>query len=391
MSQENGNLKKLAPFLSLHFFCHFYISPQISYLSLFFLGKGVTQQELGFIMGIAPAASILGQYVWSNRSDKSKSINSVIVLITAASLVLTPLFFIASGFVQFLMILFIQNFFIGAVCPLADTLSIQYATAEKMNFGKMRLMGSLGFLLCMLLAGVTTGYNLSSIFVIQIIAGIALLIMLQTVPKVKMPRLQKRLFNPRPVLKENPVIILSLILGYIIFFAFGIHWSFFSPYFVNTLGAPNYYIGLCSVCSITCEVIFLLNLNRLIKRINLKYLIVAGALLTATRWLVYGSTTNLIVIILMSCVDGITAICLNYFLAFYLTKVAPAEGKVSLLMFVSIMTSGLGKMTGSFFGPMIISSFGGMQNTYLLMSVLVFLPTLIFLLSRYRFKNMSED
>ena len=386
MSRAEGK-NKLIWFMAAYFALHMCISCQYNYMSLFFESNGMTSTQIGILMGVGPLAAMLGQYTWGNAADKSSSINKVLLcVIPVAALTLLP-YFLFSGFPVYLTTIITYNFFMSAAAPLYDTMCLYYAAEKNYAIGHMRMVGSVGYLLCMISSVILVAYYVGSIFVIQAVAFGLFLLFLSKLPKIKMPKMHTAAFNPMVMLRKPSVAIIALVL-FVLHFGYGLNNAFFAPYFVNELGAPSYFISIGAGLSIAIEVTFLTFFDRMAKRFSFKNLFFVLVGLSAIRWFICASTQNIYALMVSFAFEGITGVGPVYLSVYYFKRVAPPEGKTSAQTLVHIITFGVGKCVGSFVGPHLTAALGGsMQTTYAVLCATVVGAVLLFRLLPIKFQQ----
>ena len=382
---------QLMLFMAAYFTMHMCISCQYGYMPLFFESRGMTGAQIGILMGVGPLMSILGQYTWANMADKASSINKVLLcVIPVAALTLLP-YFLFSGFPVYFVTIILYNFFVSAAMPLYDTMCLYYAAEKHYAFGHMRMVGSVGYLLTMILSGILVAYYVGSIFVIQAVAFVLFLACLSRLPKIKMPKMHRAAFNPMVMLRKPSVAAITAVL-IVVYFGYGLNSAFFATYFVTELGAPSYFISIGAVLSIAIEVTYFTFFDRLVERFKFKNLFFAAASLSAVRWLICCSTRDIGVLMLSFAFEGITSVGPVYLSIYYFKRVAPPEGKTSAQTLVHIITAGCGKCLGSFAGPHLIAALGGnLQTTYAVLCLSVTAAVLVFRLLPVNFQQEQGD
>ena len=382
---------KLHLFMAAYFTMHMCISCQYGYMPLFFESHGMDSMQIGILMGVGPLISILGQYTWANMADKCSSINKVLLcVISVAALTIVP-YFVFTGFPVYLATIILYNFFVSAANPLYDTMCLYYASQNHYAFGHMRMLGSLGYLLTMIVSGILVAYYVGAIFVIQAVAFALFLFFLSRLPKIKMPKLKKAAFNPMVMLKKPSVALIAAVL-LVLYFGYGLNTAFFSTYLVTELGAPSYFISIGAVLSIAIEVVYFTFFDRLVERFPFKALFAIAASLSAIRWLICCCTRDTGVLMLSFAFEGITSVGPIYLSIYYFKRVAPPEGKTSAQSLVHIITSGCGKCLGSLIGPHLTAALGGnLQTTYAVLCVSVTAAVVLFILLPVKFPQRDNS
>ena len=380
--------REIVPLMIMYFMMQMFLTPQFGYLSLFYQNRGMTTGEISLLFGIAPFISVFGQYFWSGVADKAKHVNGVIFVVSVCTLLIIPFFLIGNTFTIMLVVACGYNVFSTSLTPLIDTTCIYYASESGFPFGRIRLMGSIGYMICMLVTGFVVQVNIDFMFYMQVILGVAFILLLPMAPKVTMPKMKKAAFNPMIILRK-PSVIMAMIVACPIFLSFGFNITFYGPYLVKELGAPSSFIGLSSVVSIGVEVIFLLFMDKMVSKIPIKYLLFGIAAIVSLRWLVYATTDNVFIVMAFFGIEGISSVATYFFVSYYLKRVAPPEGKASTQTLASIFCYCLCKGCGSLFGSSIMEMMGSQKNAYMFFFIIVAAGAIILLLSPVKFTEVD--
>ena len=371
--------------MAMYFMMQMALTPQFGYLSLFYQSRGMTAGEISLLFGVAPFISVIGQYIFSNIADKAKNVNIVLGLVAVLTFVTVPMFLLSNSFVIMLPVACLYNIFSTSMTPLIDSTCIYYSAAHNYPFGRIRLMGSLGYMCCMLIAGFIADIHIDYIFYLQMGLGVIFLLTIPASPKVTMPKMKKAAFNPMVMLRK-PSVLLSMILAAPIFVSFGFNMTFYGTYVTGELGMNSSFIGLSSVVSIAIEVTFLLFMDRMVRRIPIKALMFGIAALVVARWLVYGLSDDPMWVLIFFGIEGITSVATYFFISYYFKRIAPPEGKVSTQTLASIFCYCICKGVGSLIGSTVIDMMGSQQNAYLFFAAVVGAATLIFVLTPIKFQ-----
>ncbi|MCL6453368.1 MAG: MFS transporter [Alicyclobacillus sp.] len=114
------------------------------YLSLLFGHNGFSSSEIGVVMGIGTAASVLAQPLWGVFVDRSRMTRLSLILsclVPGVAAVLYDLHWL--WFVTLISIVF--NMFSVPQTPIADAYAVATARENGVAYGSIRLFGSMGF------------------------------------------------------------------------------------------------------------------------------------------------------------------------------------------------------------------------------------------------------
>nr|WP_231506184.1 MFS transporter [Paenibacillus sp. UNC451MF] len=150
-------------------------------------------------------------------------------------------------------------------------------------------------------------------------------------------------------------LVLQITLGY--------YYSFFPIYF-RELGADNVMIGWSMVISSLSEIPFLLFANRLMQRVRLTHILLIASLAAALRWLSFSFTENPYWVLPAQVLHGLIFIVLTVTMAMYINREVPKELKASGQTLNGLLSLGVARIIGSFFGGFASEAYG-MRSVFL--------------------------
>ena len=366
---------------SMYLVIYMFFAPTM-YFSQYFALRGMDIKQIGILMATITLVSMIGQFFWGNIADKAKTINKVVLSLIFLSICFSLLFIISNQFYMLLLSVIIFYIFISSVSPLMDTVILTRSQISGINFGKLRSLGAIGFLLASLLSGYLAQFNMVYIFYAVILFGILSFFVVSAAPKVHGQRKKGQKFNIIGFLKNKEIIFIFL-LSMSMNFTYGFHYAFFPIYFSNDLKAGTFLYGVLIVIGAVVEIPLLLKFDFLIKKFGIKTSLLFAALLTALRWFFYGIFDNILILLILSLFQGISLIIMHYYVCVYLNCKAPAEGKATVQMLINILTFGLARILGSVFGGFTLSYFGGIKNMYLICTATIIVACVIFSFGRF--------
>lgn len=246
-----------------------------SYYALFsiYLSESMNYSKnyIGFILAIPPIISIIFQPIWGAISD---IINSKRVLLIAISILLTLMISLL-GFVEnkylFLLIFSIYSIALSGVIPLSDSMSVNYANQNKLiklNFGDIRLCGSLGYAIMVLLVSILVEKtNIRIMFVFSGISFFLTFLILLGVKEYKNYKISQNYFKDIKKLfslKKYTIIIIFvfILLGTI----FGSEQ--YLNLYMRKSGITISQIGIITLFSVLMEVPAMYSIKKIVNKIN---------------------------------------------------------------------------------------------------------------------------
>ena len=181
---------------SLFLFTHYaHAGTFITYVSLFFAARGMSAPEIGILMSLVQVMRIFGPNLWGWVADHTQQ-RVVVLRLTAlcACLAFTGIFF-GHTFAWFFAVMVILNLFTSALTPISEALMLSEMKGDLSGYGRIRLWGSIGFIVAVMLA--SYGLEWFGVEAFPWIAGAMLLCVLGASTRIReVPRMQASMAPP---------------------------------------------------------------------------------------------------------------------------------------------------------------------------------------------------
>ena len=251
------------------------------------------------VNGVLLGTKIVAPNLWGWLCDRTGKRLRIIALGSFCAAMTFAGLFYWQTLLPVLLITFLYSFFWNAVLSQFDTVTIQYLHQDSHRYSQVRLWGSLGFIVAVMLLGWWFDHY-SIRFLIPICWILLLLIWLFTLT----------LSEPAPVahsepqqhwltLLKKPPVIAFFMAAFLLQFSFGGYYSFFSLH-LETHGYSRISIGSLWALGVFCEVILFLFMHRIMAKISVPTILFWSLLLTAIRWLIIAFLVDSMVIMLLA-------------------------------------------------------------------------------------------
>ena len=258
----------------------------IPFLAVFLEGRGFNSLAMGEMLAIFTATKIIGPTFWAFMADKTGKKLPFIQLGATLSLLSFIMLFFVEGYWPITITLALFSLFWTGMQPQMEVLTLGAIRNNAKFYARIRLWGSVGFIVFAVLAGEIIAKWGSDSFVwlgFVILLGLLLSVFIL---KEKPTRLDKAPTDVKIIhrlLAGN--FILFFISGLLFQLSFGPYYSFFALY-LRDLAYPSYAVGALLSLAIIAEIIVFIVAGRLFKRFDYKMLIVFSMAITGVRWFV---------------------------------------------------------------------------------------------------------
>jgi MFS transporter, PPP family, 3-phenylpropionic acid transporter len=273
--------------LAVWYFWYFaFIGAFLPYFALYLQSIGLSASRIAVLMSLGQLMRLLAPLLWSWLADSGGRRVRIVVASTAAALASYSVVFLTQDFVGLLIGMAVLHFFWSASLPLVEALTLGHLAANPERYGRIRLWGSIGFILAVL--GVGMLLDLAPIRSQLWVAWVLLLGTLAsalTLTEVKGHA--DRVAGPIvEVLRQRKVVFL-LAAGLFMTAAHGALYVFYSIHLVEQ-GYGKTLVGLLWTLGVVAEIAVFLLMARISVRVSLRRILLACFALATLRFLMIG-------------------------------------------------------------------------------------------------------
>jgi PPP family 3-phenylpropionic acid transporter len=285
---------------ALFFFAYYgYVGVFSPYASLYFADKGMTAAQIGVLMSLMQVMRIFGPNLWGWVADHTQRRVAVLRVTALAALIAFCGIFFGQTFAHFFIVMVAINAFTSAQGPLSEALMLSEMRGDLTNYGKVRLWGSVGFILAVTVAG-----QMLDRWGIGLLPWITLaLLALVLVACLRMDE------SPHPVTTHEMPSVASVLRKreVVAFFAstflmIAAHASLYVYYslYLAQIGYSNTVIGLMWSLGVIAEIVFFFYQAPIFRRFGIQRLMVASLLIAVVRFLMIGFGAQSIVVLVIA-------------------------------------------------------------------------------------------
>ncbi|MFI8021472.1 3-phenylpropionate MFS transporter [Serratia marcescens] len=283
--------------LALSYFTYFFsYGIFLPFWGVWLKGEGIAPETIGILLGAGLVARFLGSLLIAPRVKDPSHLVSALRLLALLTLAFAVGFCFGNGWGWLMLVIAGFNLFFSPLVPLTDALAGTWQKQIRMDYGRVRLWGSLAFVIGSALTGqlvAVWGHN--AILYSLICSVLAMLLGMLLKPSV-MPQGEARTHSDTErslwaLLKEGPVwrflLCVTLLQG-----AHAGYYSFGSIYWQEA-GYSASTIGYLWSLGVVAEVIIFASSNVLFRRWNARNLLLLSACCGVLRWSLMAYSTEL--------------------------------------------------------------------------------------------------
>jgi MFS transporter, PPP family, 3-phenylpropionic acid transporter len=320
------------------------------YLSAYYQSIGISLGEIGLLLAMTSAVSLISAPIWGLLHDRYPK--SFVLLPLAAGIGALGTVGLATVGNSPWLVPSAAGFAIGAagLSPMMDVRVLELARADRTRYARVRVCGSISFIVAAPLIGVLADANgLRAIFLAMIpallIGGLAATTLPGRSMSVRAPSLMRA---PGTVLRHRPI-ALFLIGALVGWTAVSAQSSFFTIY-LRSLGAPNDLVGWAWSMGAIFEVPTMFFFPYLARRFGVERLIVAGAVVLVVRQVANVVFTDPELLIVFSLFQGVGYALMLIGGVTFVSRQAPLGTAATAQGIFTGVTSSLSAILGSGLG-----------------------------------------
>lgn len=336
--------------LALSYFTYFFsYGIFLPFWGVWLKGEGIPPETIGILLGAGLVARFLGSLLIAPRVKDPSHLVTALRLLALLTLAFAIGFCFGNGWGWLMLVIAGFNLFFSPLVPLTDALAATWQKQITMDYGRVRLWGSLAFVIGSALTGqMVSVWGHNAILYSLIISILAMLLGMMLKPSV-MPQGEARSHSEADrslweMLKEGPVwrflLCVTLLQG-----AHAGYYSFGSIYWQEA-GYSASTIGYLWSLGVVAEVIIFASSNFLFRRWNARNLLLLSACCGVLRWSLMATSTELgwlLVIQILHC--GTFTVCHLAAMRFIAARKGPEVIRLQAVYSALAMGGGIAIMT----------------------------------------------
>lgn len=281
---------KNTPYWRLSSFYFFYFASLgvlVPYWGLYLQWEGFSAQEIGELTAILLATRIVAPNIWGWIADHRGQRMSIVRLASFVGALAFSAILLSNSYVWIAAVMLVFSFFWNASLPQFEATTLQHLGEHSHHYSKIRLWGSVGFIVVVVGLGVLLEYYDASIVpYVMLLSLFAIWLVSLTVPESSSRHLSLD-HQPLLAILKRPEVIAFLSICVLVQISHGPYYTFYTIY----LEQHNYsrsLIGQLWALGVVAEIIVFLFMHHWLPRFGLRLVLLVSLLLSTLRWLIIG-------------------------------------------------------------------------------------------------------
>ena len=270
-----------------YFFYFAFVGAMAPFWGLYLHSLAFNALQIGVLMSLLQVMRIFAPNIWGHIADRT---GRRVAIVQAAALVCLVAFagvFFAKSFWWLFAVMSLISFFWSASLPLVEATTLSHLGARSDRYGRIRLWGSVGFILVVVGLGSLLDHAPISLVpwvVIGLLVGIVLTS--RVIPEAEIAHHEAVHIPLRSVLRR-PQVLALFSAALLMAAAHGPYYTFFTIHLVQT-GYSKSVAGWLWALGVVCEIGIFLVMPRVFRKVRPETVLLLTLLAAAVRFLLIG-------------------------------------------------------------------------------------------------------
>lgn len=363
MTREATSTRAIAFRLSLFYGTLFLtIGLLVPYWPMWLEGRGMDAIEISLLIAVSYITRTIANPVIGALVDRRAERRRAMLALAAVSLCAYGLFLLAEGFWPLVALTVLSAAAFTPIAPLGDSLTLLTSAEIRLDYGRIRLWGSLTFIIASTLGGAVLARHSADTLVWLVIATLVVVIGVCTMLPDVQPARPAGAAPPRERmlrrLLANRVFLLflattSLIhISHLVYYGFGaLHWQ--------AAGISLDMVGMLWAEGVLAEIILFATSAAILRRMSPVCLIMLAGLAGVLRWAVLGLTTEPVVLAVVQALHAFTFGACHIGAMHFLDRAVPRSASAGAQAMYASVATGLLPGAAMLFVGRLYSSLAG--------------------------------
>lgn len=337
-----GGRRGLAARLALFYGATFAVVGVLTpFWPVWLVARGLDAKQIGMVLAVVLALKVVANPVAAHVADRLGERRRPMIVLAAASLGAFALYFPAHGFWAILAITAVFSATRAGVMPLGESLAMMSAYAHGLDYGRVRLWGSLTFIAAAAATGaLLVGRDADLVYWLALATLAVSVAACLALPDARPPgRSRARL--PLRRLLAQPLFILFLAAGALVQGGHAVYYAFSTLHW-RAAGHSDAVIGMLWAEGVVAEIVLFAMSDRVVRTVGPAGLLALGGIAAVLRWTVTAESTDLGVLAAVQALHALTFGAAHLGAMHFITRAVPAAMSASAQSLYAAVVTGLG-------------------------------------------------
>lgn len=336
---------------TIYFIFYAALAGYFPFLTVYLVHTGLTYTQIGIAYATTSLVSVVAQPIWGYITDKYSNKNSILIITMLCSSLIINTFVFIKGFPMAISAMILLVIFQSPIGSILDAYTYEIIEEYKLlQFGRIRLMGSLGYAIFALLIGILIkATNINSSFYVYFITLLLGVFVIRSIKfKGKSQNKMLNLNDLKEILK-NKKFGIFLVSICIVSITLGANSSYISVLIEKTGGNVSN-LGMLWFMVAMSELPAFFYGGKLLKKYGELNIFIFAILIYTIRFFLNAVCISYKQIIIIQLLQGISFPLYVMSTLQYLNKIVPSKMRTSSITLYAAFGGGLGGFIGNIMG-----------------------------------------
>ena len=282
-----------------YFFYYFFVGSFVPYWGIYLQSENFSPSSIGILLSLFQISRIVAPNFWGWLADHTGHRVKWIKLTSFLGLIGFIGIFWAKGFFWIFLVMSALSLFTSSTLPLAESLTLAHLATSDGHYSRIRLWGSIGFIVASLLLGYLIDLQGINILLwVLLIAQAIIFFLSNTIPEAKEIHHKKNDLSIWKIIK-TPSVVALLIGCTLMVSAHGVLYNFYSIY-LKEHGYSSAAIGWLWAVGVICEIFIFMLMPKILRRYSLKTILLMSLFLGVIRFILIGASPDQFYLLLIA-------------------------------------------------------------------------------------------
>ena len=290
------------PYWRLSGFYFFYFASLgvfVPYWGLYLQWQGFSAQEIGELTAIFLGTRIIAPNIWGWIADHHGQRMKIVRLASIIGTLIFSAILLNNSYLWIAVVILLFSIFWNATLQQFEANTLQHLGEQSHHYSKIRLWGSIGFIIAVSVLGVlfeTISIEAMPIALIITMTGIWLVSL--TVPESAARHLSLD-HQPLTQLLKKPTVLAFFAVCFLTLLSHGPYYTFYTIY-LEQHGYSRTLIGQLWALGVIAEIVIFLLMHRWLPKYGIRLVLIISLILSTCRWLLIGFFPDNLTLILIA-------------------------------------------------------------------------------------------
>lgn len=318
----------------------------LPYFNLYCYHLNFSGFQIGAISATRTVTLVVFPLIWGLLADRFQLRRPIYIFCNFASALIWAAFLFTRNFWIMLAIGTFHGIFYSPIISFLETFTMEALGEDKKQYGRVRVWGSISFIMVVLIIGKVISLTSAGIIVFLIMIGSLLQVAVATgIPSVQKKAASSDIVTAGKVFNRR--LVLFLVCGFLMLASHGTYYGFFSIH-LEKLGYSGAFIGLSWALASVAEIVVMLQSDRIFKHVSLSHVLVFSYVAATLRWGIMFRVVTAGPILFAQALHAFSYGAFHVASILYIDQLTPAVAKTMGQAVNNAVSYGLGLMVGFF-------------------------------------------